>query len=136
MAYAPQWLTALVHSVANHIEPHAELGPLAFCWGEEEGFWEVTVYPTPGEVIGGASDGTLIVPGFSLDVQNLMLSFDRVIDVSWCSHPFGPYDNTGQHISIEGVFQGHEVHLQILAEAPEYEEPGFTVALSKPERSA
>ena len=29
-------------------------GPLGYRYGEEEGFWEVNVYPTPVELVGGA----------------------------------------------------------------------------------
>ncbi len=31
----------------------------------------------------------------------------------------------GPHVSIEGVYQGHEVFIQVLAYAPEDEEPGM-----------
>jgi hypothetical protein len=134
MAEAPDWLTSLVDVVGSCMEPHAASGPLAFRWGEEEGFWEVTVYCTPGELVGGAEDGALVVPGFSLDVRELMSAFEKLVAVDWCSQSFGPDDHTGPHISIEGVFQGHQVYLQVLAEAPEDEEPGFKVELSRPKR--
>jgi len=136
MTEAPHWLTSLVDIVGGCMESHSPQGPLAFHWGEEEGFWEVTVYSTPGEVVGGADDGAIVVPGFSLDVQELMSAFEELIDVHWCSQPFGPHDDAGQHISIEGVYQGHEVYLRVLAEAPSDEEPGFKVDLSRPKRDA
>jgi len=108
------------------MEPHGTLGPLGFRWREEDDFCEITVYSTPGEVVGGA----VVVPGFLLDVQALMSAFEELVDVHWCSQPFGPQDHRGQHISIEGVYQGHEVYLEVLAEAPGDEEPGFKVDLS------
>jgi hypothetical protein len=129
MAEAPQWLVSLVDLVGNRMEPHSATGPLAFRWRQEGDFWEIAVYYTPGEVIGGAEDGAVVVPGFSLDVQELISAFEKVAGVCWRSHSFGPHDSLGPHISIEGVYQGHEVWLQILAEAPEDEEPGFKVDL-------
>ena len=129
MAEAPQWLVSLVDAVGHRMEPHSATGPLAFRWRQEGDFWEIAVYYTPGEVIGGAEDGAVIVPGFSLHLQELISAFEKVADACWRSHSFGPHDSLGPHISIEGVYQGHEVWLQILAEAPEDEEPGFKVDL-------
>jgi hypothetical protein len=127
MAEAPDWLASLVDTVANYMEPHAASGPLAFRWGEEEGFWEMIVYCTPGELVGGAEDGEIIVPGFTLDVRELMSAFEKLRDVRWYSHLLGPQDKVGRHIVLDGVYQGHEVYSQVLAEAPDDAEPGFKV---------
>jgi len=129
MAEAPQWLTSLVDTAGNCMEAHSASGPLAFRWRKENDFWEIAVYSTSGEVVGGADDGAIIVPGFSLDVQGLMSAFEKVVDLHWQSQSSGPHDNQGPHVSIEGIYQGHEVWLQVLAEAPEDEEPGFKVDL-------
>ncbi len=134
MAEAPHWRTSLVDVVGGCMEAYSPQGSLAFRWGEEGGFWELMVYSTPGEVVGGADDGALLVPGFSLDVQELMSAFEEVVAVHWRSQSFGPHDDAGQHISLEGVFQGHQVYLQVLAEAPADEQPGFKVDLLKPKR--
>jgi len=136
MAEEPQWLASLVDAVGNCMQSHCALGPLAFRWRQEDNFWEIAVYATPGEVLGGAEDGAIIVPGFSLNVQELMSVFEELTDVNWCSQSFGPHDNRGPHISIEGVYQGHEVYLEILAEAPEDEGPGFKVDLLGPRDDA
>ena len=111
------------------MEAHCASGPLAFRWHQEDDFWEIAVYSTPGEIVGGAQDGAVIVPGFSLDMQGLISAFEKVAVFHWRSQSFGPHDNLGPHVSIEGVYQGHEVWLQVLAEAPEDEEPGFKVDL-------
>ena len=129
MAEAPQWLTSLVDAVGNCMEPHAATGPLAYRGLQEGDFWEIAVYYTPGEVMGRAEDRAVIVPDFSLHVQELISSFEKVTNVCWCSRSFGPHDTRGAHVSIEGVYEGHEVWLQVLAEAPEDEEPGFKVDL-------
>jgi len=129
MSEAPQWLASLVDAVGNCMEAHCAAGPLAFRWGNEDDFWEVMVYCTPGEAVGGAEDGAVLVPGFSLDLVELMSVFEELTDAHWCAHSFGPHDYEGPHISVEGVYQGHHVYLQVLAEAPEDEEPGFKVDL-------
>ena len=132
MAEVPQWLASLIDAVGNCMESHCTSGPLVFRWRQEDDFWEIAVYSTLGEVVGGVEDGAIFVPGFSLDVQELMSVFDEVANLSWHSQSFGPHDNLGPHVSMEGVDQGHEVGLQVLAEAPEDEEPGFKVDLLEP----
>ena len=97
MAEAPHWRTSLVDVVGGCMEAYSPQGSLAFRWGEEGGFWELMVYSTPGEVVGGADDGALLVPGFSLDVQELMSAFDEVVAVHWRSRSLVPTttrDNT------------------------------------------
>jgi hypothetical protein len=120
-------MEALVDIVSGCMEAHSVTGPLGFRWSEEEQFWEVIVYPTPIELVGGAADGELVSPGFSLNVKELQSSFDEVTDVNWRAHDFGPQDPDGPHISIEGVYQGHDVYLTVLSEAPDDEEPGLKI---------
>ena len=131
MSEAPQWLTSLVDAVGNCMEVHCPAGPLAFRWGNEDVFGEVMVYYAPGEAVGGAEDGTVLVPGFSLDLMELISIFEELTDSHWQSHSFGPDDQEGPHISIEGVYQGHHVYVRVLAEALQ-DEPGFKVDLSGP----
>ncbi len=48
---------------------------------------------------------------------------ETVDAVAWQSLGFP--SGEGPHVSIEGVYQGHEVFVQVLAYAPEDEEPGM-----------
>jgi hypothetical protein len=65
-------MAALVDVVAACLEAHSPMGPLGFRYLEEEALGELVVYPTPVELVGGAADGTVVVPGFSLDLQALL----------------------------------------------------------------
>ncbi len=49
--------------------------------------------------------------------------FDEVRDASWQSLGFP--GGEGPHVAVEGVYRGHEAFVQILAYAPEDEEPGM-----------
>ena len=109
------------------MEAHNEAGPLAFRWRQEDDFWELTVYLTPVELVGGAVDGAVVYPAFSLDVQGLCSAFEELAAIRWNAHAFAPHDWTGPHISIEGVYRGHHVYLQVLSDPPEDEEPGLKV---------
>ena len=127
MTEPPAWLESLVDAVAKCMAPHNVLGPLGYRWGEEAGAWEVVVYPTVAELVGGAEDGVIVFPGFSLDLRELSAAFEQVTAVHWQSHAFGPHDQAGPHVSIEGCYQGHQVSLQVWSEAPPDEGPGFKV---------
>ena len=131
MSKPTAWIESLIDIVANCMEPHNELGPLAYRWRNEDDHWEIWVYPTPAELVGGAADGAVVSPGFSLDVQELSTAFEDLKDVRWQAQPFGPHDQEGQNLSFEGVYDGHGVWLLVLSQAPGDEEPGFTVDLTR-----
>lgn len=120
---APDWVYDLLEIVAGSMESLSGTSPLGFMYREEAGFWEIAVYPTPVELVGGAEDGEIVAPGFSLDLEGLRGEFERVDAISW--HSLGYPNGEGPHVVIEGTYQGHEVFLQILAYAPEDEEPGM-----------
>jgi len=96
--------------------------PVGFLYREEAGFWDIAIYPKSVEVVGGPEDGEILAPGFSLDLEGLRAEFERVDGISWKS--LGWPGGEGPHVSIEGAFRGHQVFLQVLAYAPEDEEPG------------
>jgi hypothetical protein len=99
---------------------------------EEEGCWEIWVYPTPVELVGGRHDGEVVAPGFSLDLEQLRDEFDSIAALGWNS--LGLNLPQGPHVYVEGVFQGREVYLQVLAYAPEDEEPGLKIDASQKRR--
>jgi hypothetical protein len=81
------------------------------------------------ELVGGRHDGRRVVPGFSLDLDLLRSAFASVTDFGWnalgLNCPEGPY------VWVEGVFQGREVYVQVLAYPPEDEEPGLHVEATR-----
>ena len=123
----PPWLDHLVETVAANMETMGAAGPLAFQYGEEDGIWDVVLYPTRVELVGGALDGEVVEPGFSLDLEGLRAAFKDVVALTWNSMGY----QEGPYISIEGKCQGHHVFLQVLAYAPEDEEPGMKLDCSK-----
>ena len=118
----PGWLDSFVEIVVAHMSADAESGPLGLRYREEDGFWEITIYPTPVELVGGAHDGEVVAPGFSLDLEGLRSLFERIDDVGWSAlgSPSEP-----PNVWIEGLYLGNEILLRVLAHAPEDEEPGM-----------
>jgi hypothetical protein len=120
---APEWLSDLIADIADCIEADHPMGPLGARYREEDGFWEILVYPTPVELLGGAVDGAVVDPGFSLDLVRFQSIFDRVDDVSWNTH--GYHGSEPPFVSVEGVYGGKAMFLRMLSAAPEDEEPGM-----------
>src|SRR5262249_47209820 len=98
----PAWLDELVEARAARPAAHGPMGPLGVRYGEEEGCWELVVYPTPVELLGGAHDGAVVAPGFTLDLEGLRAAFDRVDDFGWDA--LGLHDAEGPHIRVEGAY--------------------------------
>jgi hypothetical protein len=119
------WLDALIDDVAACITAENVMGPLGCRHGghdDEYDFVDVVIYPTPTELVGGAADGGLFDPDFSLDLDQLQAVFEHVDDFGW--RALGGFDPDGPHIWVEGIYQGRETYLRVLASAPEDEEPG------------
>ena len=127
------WITELVEAVAGCMEVHSAAGPVGWRYHEEEDLVDLIVYATPVELLGGEYDGTIVLPGFSLDVQALQSLFDRVSALTWKAQGLGPHDDDGPCLSVEGVYRGHLIGLRVLAEAPEDEEPGLQLDTSESE---
>ena len=128
MTEPPAWLESLVYEVLKCMQAHNVLGPISYRWGGgEKDSWEVMVYPSIGELVGGEEDGTTVAPGFNFDLLAFGAVFDDVTAAHWQSHGFGPHDHAGRHISYEGSYKGHQVCVRILSEAPPDEDPGFKV---------
>ena len=125
----PGWLDSLLEVVAANMIPQNAMGPLGMRYRDDEGMWDVSVYPTPVELIGGAVDGEVVAPDFTLDLEGLRSAFDRIEDFGW--RALGLPQIEGPHVSIEGSYMGHEVYLQVLAYAPDDEEPGIKLDVSR-----
>jgi len=122
MADPPTWIESLVDSISDCIEADTPMGPLGYRYRVDEGFAEVAVYPTPVELVGGAQDGEVVLPIFSLDLKQFLSVFSVVTHVHFRTGTLNPYDEVGIHVSIEGEYKGQEVWLLILADPPGDEE--------------
>lgn len=123
MSDVPDWMDALVRTVAGAMTAHAMPGPVGLRYCEEDGTWDLLVYPRPLELVGGRHDGDVVAPGFTLDLESVRAAFTRVDEMSWQAHPLGEHDE-GPYLSIEGEYAGRQVWLRVLAFAPDGEQAG------------
>ena len=75
-----QAVNFLLSSPYESFQTHFE-----YRYRNEAEFWEIVIYPTPVELKGGIVEGTVVSPGFSLDLQQLINVFDRVDEINWRS---------------------------------------------------
>ena len=126
------WAQALVDEVSTCMEIGSPMGPLGYRYANDVDFVELTVYPTPVELVGGAEDGGIVDPDFHLDLGELTKVFDEVVHFGWKA--LGLLDEEGSQISVEGKFRGQDVFVQVLARPPEGEEPGLKLKVTRKRR--
>jgi len=129
---APAWMGHFVEVISACVEAYSPMGSLGSRSLAQGDPCELLVSPTPVELVGGAEDGAVVIPGFSLDLHVLLAHCDRVEACQWSPHGLGPDDPDGLWVSIEGLSQGHDVWLRVRAEPPAEEEPGLRLSAGRP----
>ncbi len=126
MASPPAWLRSFANDAARAIldtSEHAPIGCHYHC-AHERDEWEVTVFISDTEVVGGARDGTLVPYPIQLDVSQAIELFDEIPKIHWETGAIREDEDLVQHMSFEGSVRGHYVWLRILAQAPRQAGPG------------
>jgi hypothetical protein len=115
----PDWLAELAQGAADCLIAD-DLGPMGCHYCQSEGVWEISLFVSATEILGGARDGQRFPGCFHLDVQRLLALFGEVTEILWQAWPLGraDEDELGAHISVEGACSGQRICLRILAEAP------------------
>lgn len=119
MVSPPDWLKSFVNAVTANIHSHDVLSPLGCHFQQVENVWEVTVFASRTEVVGGPQDGLNCESGFSVDVDGLRKLFSDVEAFSWQAQPLGPNDDLGSHLAVEGTYETRQIWLRITATAPQ-----------------
>lgn len=122
----PAWLRWFVTDVSRGLVNRQGLAPVGchIFHDSEADIWEVSVFVSRTEVVGGPQDGNVISTGLQLDVMTVCEAFDVAPEVHWQSQAVCEEDQLGNHMSFEGQARGHRVWLRVLHEAPEDIGPG------------
>lgn len=120
MPATPDWLERLTQQVLQHLYPADLLAPVGchVYHDAAEDRWEVTLFASRTEVVGGQLDGKQTCSWFAVDVLGLSRLFADLSCVEWQTHRYGAEDDLGAHLSLEGYFEGTHVWLRVLAESP------------------
>ena len=124
MSAPPSWIVNIANSVAAHLEPLDPMPPLGCHYHLCDSSWEISLFPSQTEIVGGAQDGHQTAPRFFVDVLAIARLFSRVDELTWQSKPVDESDQLGSHIAIGGVCEGESVSIRILRSAPRGFDPG------------
>ena len=123
---APSWLEGFANDAARSMLDSEMIAPIGchYHYNENRNEWEVTVFISATEVVGGARDGMLVPCCVQLNVSHVIELFAEMPTVHWQSGPIQEDDEVHQHVSFEGRVHGHNVWLRMLAQAPGRVGPG------------
>lgn len=121
----PEWLQQLSEELAAHIEPIGHDAPIGCHYCLTEQGWEITLFVSRTEILGGESDGEAFPGRFVFNVAGLLEVLEEVDSCWWQPVHFGDADDLGPHLSITGLYAGELVWVRIPAEQPRALESGL-----------
>lgn len=127
----PEWLQELADGVATRILAVDVLAPLGCHFTCADEVWEITLFASSTEILGGPQDGGERVSRFHVDILPLFELFDSLESVYWQAQGLGFEDDLGPHLGIEGVVQGQRVWVRIPSLPPRGYSPGRQALVKK-----
>ena len=124
MATPPEWISALANNVSACLEPLEPMPPLGCHYHHCPSGWEVTIFPSVTEIVGGPEDGRKTAPRFRVDILGAANLFNSIDNISWQSRTVNEDDQLGAHLSIDGMIDDEIVSVRILKSAPPCFAPG------------
>ena len=110
-------METVVEVISACVEAHSPMGPLGSRDLAPGAPCALLASPTPVELVSGAEEGAVVLPGCSLDLHGLLAHGDRVEACQGSPHGVGSYDPDGSRVAIEGLSQGHNVWRRVAAAA-------------------
>jgi hypothetical protein len=126
MTTPPLWIEETANRVAELFHSEDPLAPLGchYYLDEDSDVWEVTLFVSHTETLGGEFDGKLTRGRFSVDLGGLASLFSQIERFSWQAVSMGEGDELGPHLSLEGRVGGENLWLRIASEPPQQFEAG------------
>ncbi len=124
MAPPLNWMSNFIDQVSASIQPHGDLAPLGCHFQHFNGVWEITLFASLTELIGGPQDGKLKNSHFNVDVKHLIDAFSTIESIAWQAHRMDQFDELGPHLAVEGTIHDKTVWLRITSSAPTQFGPG------------
>ena len=117
----PAWLEQFAEVVSQNLLSDGSTKHLGIQYREDDGYWEISVYPIHGEGDLEEAEGSVASPGFAWDIEELRSVFDRIDGSGW--YAVCPGGTESPYIWIEGEYQDHGVFLRLLPGEPGHVEP-------------
>ncbi|MCA8997038.1 MAG: hypothetical protein KDA80_08630 [Planctomycetaceae bacterium] len=119
MVSQPGWLKRLTECICEHLHPLENDFPLGCHYTQVGDTWEVSLFFSPTEIVGGEYDGERITCPFVVNILDLMHVFDLVEEMTWQPQRVTEDDELGANFLLTGYFEGRRILLRILAKMPE-----------------
>lgn len=118
----PAWLRWFVNDAIRGVMHRSDSAPIGchFYFDSENTVWEVTLFVSRSEVLGGAWDGEPVPTGLEVDILKVSAAFDRQPAVFWQAERVLAEDELGSHLSFEGISRGNQVWLRVLQTPPSW----------------
>lgn len=124
MTTPPDWIRQLADQVAACLEPLEPMPPLGCHYHAVDDCWEISLFPSQTEIVGGAQDGLHIAPRLRVDLLEITSLFDAIEDISWQTRAVDETDELGCHIAISGILDGRRIEVRVLRRSPACFDPG------------
>jgi len=118
MTEPPGWLKELADGVAVLMMPADVMAPIGCHYLCVESTWEISLFVSSTQIVGGQRDGEVRRSRFCLDVEAIRKLFVEVYDVSWQAQSLAADDELGPHVELHGNYAEKDVKLRILAFPP------------------
>lgn len=118
MTVPPGWLKELADAVALLMMPADVMAPIGCHYCRVNKTWEISLFASSTQIVGGGRDGDVRRSRFCLDVDAVRKLFDEVHGISWQAHALASDDELGPHLEVHGSLADKEIRLRILAFPP------------------
>ncbi len=118
----PTWLEGFVKVVSSGLLTDQSTDPLGIRYREDDGHWEIGVYPIRSGADLEEAEKSAASPSFAWDIEELRSIFDSIDGSGW--YAVCPGGAESPYFWIEGVYQEHRVFVRLLTGAPVHDEPG------------
>lgn len=122
----PDWVTRIVHQMADLFEPTSEVGRVGYVCELIDDCWTVRMYLGSTEVVGGAEDGQSKNTDFQFDLHRLIERFaeiERFRLGTYSAHNAG--STSRSIVAIDGQVGENRIRLEVHTVPPADAEPGF-----------
>lgn len=104
--------------------------PLGCHYHQCESGWEISIFPSQTEIVGGPKDGRQIAARFRMNVLSVAQLFSQVEELTWQSKAVNEDDQLSNHVAIAGLVEGVPVAVRVLKTAPACFDPGRKVLVN------
>src|SRR5258708_5264807 len=118
MSSPPGWLKELADAAALLMIPADVIAPIGCHYTCFEKTWEISLFASSTQIVGGGRDGDVRRSRFCLDIEAVRKLFDEVHNISWQAHSLAANDELGPHVEVHGSYAEKDVKLRILAFPP------------------